>query len=130
MQLSYLILFTLQIVKNQQKKIADEQIKQNLKPKIFIQINIGNETQKSGILKDNLIEFYNFSKKLGLNIIGLMCIPPLGENTSKYFSEMKNLNQKIYLNELSMGMSSDYLNAIEYNSSYLRIGTNIFGERF
>ena len=112
------------------KKIADEQIKQNLKPKIFIQINIGNETQKSGILKDNLIEFYNFSKKLGLNIIGLMCIPPLGENTSKYFSEMKNLNQKIYLNELSMGMSSDYLNAIEYNSSYLRIGTNIFGERF
>ncbi len=112
------------------KKIADEQIKQNLKPKIFIQINIGNETQKSGILKDNLIEFYNFSKKLGLNIIGLMCIPPLGENTSKYFSEMKNLNQKIHLTELSMGMSSDYLNAIEYNSSYLRIGTNIFGERF
>ncbi len=112
------------------KKIADEQIKQNLKPKIFIQINIGNETQKSGILKDNLIEFYNFSKKLGLNIIGLMCIPPLDGNTSKYFSEMKNLNQKINFNELSMGMSSDYLNAIEYNSSYLRIGTNIFGERF
>ena len=112
------------------KKIADEQIKQNLKPKIFIQINIGNEPQKSGILKENLIEFYNFSKKLGLDIIGLMCIPPLDGNTSKYFSEMKNLNQKIHLNELSMGMSSDYLNAIEYNSSYLRIGTNIFGERF
>tara|TARA_B100000287_G_C20502182_1_gene729534 strand:- start:6 stop:668 length:663 start_codon:yes stop_codon:yes gene_type:complete len=112
------------------KKIADEQTKQNLKPKIFIQINIGNEPQKSGILKENLIEFYNFSKKLGLDIIGLMCIPPLDGNTSKYFSEMKNLNQKINFNELSMGMSSDYLNAIEYNSSYLRIGTNIFGERF
>ena len=111
------------------KKIAEEQSKQKLRPKIFIQVNIGNESQKSGILKENLFEFYNFSKKLGLDIIGIMCIPPFNENSSKYFSEMYDLKQKINLQELSMGMSSDYLKAIEYSSTYLRIGTNIFGER-
>jgi len=111
------------------KKIAEEQIKQNLKPKIFIQINIGNEPQKSGILKDNLTEFYNFSKKLGLDIVGTMCLPPFKEDSSKYFSEMNKLNQKLNLNEISMGMSSDYLNAIEFKSTYLRIGSNIFGQR-
>ena len=111
------------------KKIAEEQIKQNLKPKIFIQINIGNEPQKSGILKENLTEFYNFSKKLGLDIVGTMCLPPFEENSSKYFSEMNKLNQKLNLNEISMGMSSDYLNAIEFKSTYLRIGSNIFGRR-
>ena len=96
------------------KKIAEVQIKQNLKPKIFIQINIGNEPQKSGILKENLTEFYNFSKKLGLDIVGTMCLPPLEEDSSKYFSEMSKLNQKLNLNEISMGMSSDYLKAIEF----------------
>ena len=111
------------------KKIAEEQIKQEVRPKIFIQLNIGNETQKSGILKENLFEFYNFSKKIGLDIVGLMCIPPFDQNTSKYFSEMLDLNQKIKLKELSMGMSSDFLNAIKYRSTYLRIGTNIFGKR-
>ena len=111
------------------KKIAEEQIKQNLKPKIFIQINIGNEPQKSGILKENLTEFYNFSKKLGLDIVGTMCLPPFEEDSSKYFSEMNKLNQKLNLNEISMGMSSDYLNAIEFKSTYLRIGSNIFGRR-
>ena len=111
------------------KKIAEEQIKQNLKPKIFIQINIGNEPQKSGILKENLTEFYNFSKKLGLDIVGTMCLPPLEEDSSKYFSEMNKLNQKLNLGEISMGMSSDYLNAIEFKSTYLRIGSNIFGQR-
>ncbi len=111
------------------KKIADEQNKLNLKPKIFIQINIGNESQKSGIYKKDLLEFYNFSKKLGLDIIGTMCIPPFDEDSSKYFSEMYFLNQKIKLNEISMGMSSDYLKAIEYKSTYLRIGTDIFGKR-
>ena len=111
------------------KKIAEEQIKQNLKPKIFIQINIGNESQKSGILKENLTEFYNFSKKLGLDIVGTMCLPPFEEDSSKYFSEMNKLNQKLNLNEISMGMSSDYLNAIEFKSTYLRIGSNIFGQR-
>ena len=111
------------------KKIAEEQEKQNLKPKIFIQINIGEESQKSGIMKENLLDFYNFSKDLGLNIIGTMCIPPLDDDSSKFFSEMKELNESINLTELSMGMSSDYLNAIEFQSTYLRIGSNIFGQR-
>ena len=111
------------------KKISEEQFKQNLKPKIFIQINIGNESQKSGILKKDLIDFYDFSKKLGLDIVGTMCLPPMDEDSSKYFSEMKDLNQKINLNEISMGMSGDYLNAIESRSTYLRIGSNIFGQR-
>ena len=111
------------------KKIAEEQIKQNLKPKIFIQVNLGNESQKSGIIKENLLDFYNFSKDLDLNIIGIMCIPPFNEDSTKYFSQMSELNELIKLKELSMGMSSDYLNAIEHKSTYLRIGSNIFGQR-
>ena len=111
------------------KKIADEQNKVNVKPKIFIQINLADETQKSGIMKKNLLDFYNFSKNLGLNIIGIMCIPPFDEDPSKYFSQMSSLNSSINLNELSMGMSSDYLKALEYNSTFLRIGSNIFGKR-
>ena len=110
-------------------KIAEEQKKQNVKPKIFIQINLGEEKQKSGIFAENLHDFYNFSKNLGLNVIGTMCIPPFQEDSTKFFSEMNELNKKINLNELSMGMSSDYLSAIEFNSSYLRIGSNIFGQR-
>ena len=111
------------------KKIAEEQVKQNVKPKIFIQVNLGNESQKSGIIKENLLNFYNFSKGLGLNIIGIMCIPPFNEDSTKFFSQMSELNEIINLKELSMGMSSDYLNAIEYKSTYLRIGSNIFGQR-
>tara|TARA_A100001011_G_scaffold255817_1_gene264093 strand:- start:1548 stop:2210 length:663 start_codon:yes stop_codon:yes gene_type:complete len=111
------------------KKLAEEQIKQNLRPKIFIQINVGDESQKSGIIKDNLADFYNFSKDLDLNIIGIMCIPPFDMDSSQFFSQMNELNKKINLNELSMGMSSDYLNAIKYKSTYLRIGSNIFGKR-
>ena len=111
------------------KKLAEEQIKQNLRPKIFIQINVGDESQKSGIIKDNLVDFYNFSKDLDLDIIGIMCIPPFDMDSSQFFSQMNELNKKINLNELSMGMSSDYLNAIEYKSTYLRIGSNIFGKR-
>ena len=111
------------------KKIAEEQDKQNKKIKIFIQINLGDESQKSGINQNNLNEFYNFSKSLGLNIIGLMCIPPFNEDSTKFFSKMNELKQKINLNELSMGMSSDYLKALEYKSTYLRIGSNIFGKR-
>ena len=111
------------------KKISEEQQKQNKKPKIFIQINLGEESQKSGINKENLVDFYNFSKDLGLNIIGTMCIPPFEVDPTKFFDEMKNLNEKIGLNELSMGMSSDYLTAVEYKSTYLRIGSNIFGQR-
>ena len=111
------------------KKISEEQQKQNKKPKIFIQINLGEESQKSGINKENLVDFYNFSKDLGLNVIGTMCIPPFEVDPTKFFDEMKNLNEKIGLNELSMGMSSDYLTAVEYKSTYLRIGSNIFGQR-
>ena len=111
------------------KKIADEQNKQSVKPKIFIQINLGEETQKSGISKDNLLDFYNFSKSLGLDIIGTMCIPPFDEDSTKYFSQMNDSNKKIKLTDLSMGMSSDYLSAIEFQATYLRIGSNIFGQR-
>ena len=112
------------------KKISEEQNKQNLKPKIFIQVNIGNEEQKSGVNKDNLSEFYSFCKSLDLDIIGIMCLPPFDENPEKYFNQMKNLNENLKFNELSMGMSSDYLSAIEYSSSYLRIGSSIFGKRY
>ena len=111
------------------KKISEEQEKQNKKPKIFIQINLGEEVQKSGIVKENLLDFYKFTKDLNLNVIGLMCIPPFEEDSSQYFSKMSELSQIINLNDLSMGMSSDYLNALEYKSTYLRIGSNIFGKR-
>ena len=111
------------------KKISDEQKKQNVKPKIFIQINLGEESQKSGIMKNNLIEFYNFAQSLDLNIIGTMCIPPFDEDSDIFFSQMRELNQKINLKEISMGMSSDYLNAVAYNATFLRIGSNIFGKR-
>ena len=104
-------------------------LKKNFKPKIFIQVNLGDEDQKSGISIDKLKGFYKFSINLDLDIIGLMCIPPFNENPSKYFSKMNELNQLINLNELSMGMSSDYLEALNYNSTYLRIGSNIFGQR-
>mgnify|MGYP001300998432 CR=1 FL=1 len=112
------------------EKISTEQIKKNKKLKIFIQINIGNESQKSGILPENLENFYKIcNNDLNLNIIGLMCLPPNNLNAEKYFSEMFELSKKINLKELSMGMSNDYLNAIKYNSTYLRIGSKIFGER-
>ena len=110
-------------------KISEEQIKQEKKPKIFIQVNIGNEDQKSGINKDNLINFYNYCKKLDLDIIGTMCIPPNDTNTNKYFLEMNQINQKLNFKELSMGMSGDYLEAIKNNATYVRIGSKIFGSR-
>ena len=111
------------------KKISDEEIKQNKKIKIFIQVNIGKEEQKSGIDPGNLLDLYNYCKELDLNVVGLMCIPPFNEEPDKYFKEMKNLREKFSLNELSMGMSSDYLNAALNSSTYLRIGSSIFGTR-
>ena len=110
-------------------KIADEQTKQGKKPKIFIQVNIGNEDQKSGINKDNLMDFYKFCKNLNLDIIGTMCIPPNDGNTKKYFSEMSDINKELNFKELSMGMSADYLEAIRYNATYVRVGSKIFGSR-
>ena len=111
------------------KKIADEQIKQSKKIKFFIQVNIGNEQQKSGINKNQLPDFYEFCMTLKLNIIGLMCIPPFNEDSRKYFQEMSVINQSLKLKDLSMGMSSDYLDALDYSATYLRIGTSIFGRR-
>ena len=110
-------------------KISVEQEKQEKKPKIFIQVNIGNEDQKSGINKDNLVNFYKFCKNLNLNIIGTMCIPPNDGNTEKYFSEMNKINQKLNFKDLSMGMSGDYLEAIKNNATYIRVGSKIFGNR-
>ena len=111
------------------KKISEEQKKYENKPKIFIQINIGNETQKSGIDKSQLLEFYNECINLGLDIIGTMCLPPVNNNPDIYFSEMKKITNTLNLNNMSMGMSEDYLKAVEYSSTYLRIGSKIFGAR-
>ena len=111
------------------KKIADEEIKQSKKIKIFIQVNIGNEDQKSGIHKNQLFNFYKFCKTLKLNVVGLMCIPPFEEDSKKYFQEMSVIRQSLNLNELSMGMSSDYLEALSHSATYLRIGSSIFGKR-
>jgi len=111
------------------KKIADEQFKQNKNLKLFIQVNIGKEAQKSGIKIDQIEDLINLSKQLNLNVVGLMCIPPVNEGPDKYFKEIKSLNQKFNLKEISMGMSSDYLKAVENSSTYLRIGSSIFGER-
>jgi pyridoxal phosphate enzyme (YggS family) len=110
-------------------KIADEQQKHKKKPKIFIQVNVGNEDQKSGIDKRNLNDFYKFCKDLNLDIIGTMCIPPNDNNTEKYFFEMSEINQKLNFKELSMGMSGDYLEAIKNNATYIRVGSKIFGSR-
>ncbi len=111
------------------KKIADEQNKQNKSLKLFIQVNIGDEEQKSGIKVDQIKDLIIFSKKLNLNIIGLMCIPPVNEDSDKYFNEIKILSKKFNLREISMGMSSDFIKAVENSSTYLRIGSSIFGER-
>ena len=111
------------------KKIADEQLKINKKIKIFIQVNIGEEDQKSGINKDELNDFVYYCKKINLDVIGLMCIPPINSNSSDYFQEMKLLNNNFLFKELSMGMSSDYLEASKNLATYLRIGSSIFGQR-
>ena len=110
-------------------KIADEQTKQGKKPKIFIQVNIGNEDQKSGINKEKLGNFYKFCKDLNLDVIGTMCIPPNDQNTEKYFFEMSEINQELSFKELSMGMSGDYLEAVKNNATYVRVGSKIFGHR-
>ena len=111
------------------KKISEEQKKYENKPKIFIQVNIGNESQKSGLDKKKLSEFYNECINLGLNIVGTMCLPPIDNDPSIYFLEMKKITEILNLKEISMGMSEDYLKAIEHSSTYLRIGSKIFGPR-
>jgi len=112
------------------EKISKEQEKLKKNLKIFIQVNIGNEPQKSGILMNDLENFLNSCvKELKLNIIGLMCIPPQNEPVKEYFKKMYEINKFFNLKELSMGMSQDYLDAINYGSTYVRIGSDIFGQR-
>jgi len=111
------------------KKIADEQSKQNKKVKLFIQVNIGNETQKSGVIKEELKSLYLYCRELDLNVIGLMCIPPADKNPEPYFKELNKLNLSLGLSDLSMGMSSDYEQALDNSSTFIRVGSTIFGER-
>jgi len=112
------------------KKISIEQTSQNRNLKIFIQINLGGETQKGGIEPNNLKTFYQECvNELKLNIIGLMCIPPQNNETYLYFEQMSEFKKKLNLKELSMGMSSDYLEALKYGASFVRIGSKIFGSR-
>ena len=111
------------------KKIADEQEKIKKKVKIFIQVNIGNEHQKSGIKKNEISDLILYCKKIKLDVLGLMCLPPANSNSSIYFKEMNLLNSSHELSELSMGMSSDYIEASKNSASYLRIGSSIFGKR-
>ena len=111
------------------KKISDEQQKIKKKLKIFIQVNIGNEQQKSGVKKNELGDLISYCKNVKLDVVGLMCLPPADVESSFYFKEMNLLNTNFGLPELSMGMSSDYIEASKNSSSYLRIGSSIFGKR-
>ena len=111
------------------KKIADEQNKINKKIKIFLQVNIGDESQKSGINKTELRKLINYNREIGLDVIGLMCIPPANTDPENYFKEMKKLNSDVGFTELSMGMSSDFIVAVKHSSTYVRVGSSIFGQR-
>ena len=111
-------------------KISEEQKTIDNKPKLFIQVNIGNEDQKNGIQIKDLENFYETCiNKLNLNIIGLMCLPPENQDPKPFFKKMSELNKKLGLKELSMGMSSDYLDAIDLGASFIRVGSKIFGKR-
>ena len=110
-------------------KIASEQIKINKKIKIFIQVNIGDETQKSGIDKNKLNNLVSYCKELDLNVIGLMCIPPVDEEASLHFALLKKISENCGLRYLSMGMSADFEKAISFGATHIRVGSAIFGER-
>ena len=112
------------------KKIADEQKKINKNIKIFLQVNIGDEKQKSGINKNDIKQLVGYCKEINLDLIGLMCIPPVNINSEVYFEEMKNLNKALGFFELSMGMSSDFILAAKYQSTFIRVGSSIFGQIF
>ena len=111
------------------RKIVDEQNKINKKIKVFLQVNIGDENQKSGIDKNEVAQLVSFSKEIGLEVIGLMCIPPVNSDPEGYFDEMNKLNKDLGLPELSMGMSSDYILAAKHSSTHIRVGSGIFGQR-
>tara|TARA_A100001234_G_scaffold208295_1_gene206210 strand:+ start:381 stop:1031 length:651 start_codon:yes stop_codon:yes gene_type:complete len=116
------------------QKLADifsnYEISNPRKLKYFIQVNVGNELQKSGIPVNEVDSFYNYcTKEKNLEILGLMVLPPNDNNTKKYFKILSNLNKSLGLKDLSMGMSSDYSDAINFDSTYVRIGSSIFGSR-
>ena len=111
------------------KKIADEQLKINKRIKIFLQVNIGDEDQKSGIKKNDIAKLVSYCREINLDLIGLMCIPPAKIDPEHYFGEMKQLNKNFDFKELSMGMSSDFIKAAKNLSTYVRIGSSIFGQR-
>ena len=110
-------------------KISEEQKKIQKKPKLFIQVNIGNEDQKNGVNPNKLKSFYKYCLDKDLDVIGTMCLPPISEDPEKYFMRMNYLNKDLGLNELSMGMSADYISAIDNNATFIRVGSKIFGER-
>ena len=112
------------------KKILDEQNKVDKKIKIFLQVNIGDENQKSGLNKNEVGKLASYCREIGLDLIGLMCIPPINIDPENYFKEMSQLNKSLDFAELSMGMSSDFLIATKYFSTYVRVGSSIFGQRF
>ena len=112
------------------KKIADEQQKANKKIKVFLQVNIGDENQKSGINKHEVSKLVSYCRDIGLDLIGLMCIPPINIDSEIYFEEMTKLNKSLGFSELSMGMSSDFLKATKHLATYVRIGSSIFGPRY
>ena len=112
------------------EKISLEQEKKNIKPKIFIQINLGKESQKSGIDENDLENFYKRCvTEFNLNIIGIMCLPPFDEDPIPFFKRMQNLSESLKLKEISMGMSNDYLDALKFKATYIRVGSKIFGNR-
>ena len=112
------------------KKISLEQEKKNIKPKIFIQINLGKESQKSGIDENDLENFYKRCvTEFNLNIIGIMCLPPFDEDPIPFFKRMQNLSESLKLKEISMGMSNDYMDALKFKATYIRVGSKIFGNR-
>ena len=111
-------------------KISEQQTIKNFKPKLFIQVNIGNEPQKSGIEIDSVENFYKKCvEDFKLNIVGLMCIPPFDKDSKPYFTKMRELSNNLNLRDISMGMSNDYMEAINQGSTYIRVGSKIFGAR-
>ena len=111
-------------------KLSHHEKELNKKVKLFIQVNLAEEPQKSGIMFNDLNNFYNYcTKDLSLNVIGLMCMPPVDSNSQEYFKKLKKAAEQLNLEDLSMGMSSDYEQAILSGSTYLRLGTTILGER-
>ena len=111
-------------------KIANEQVKKNFRPKVFIQINIGGEEQKGGVGQEEILKFYSeINQNFDLDVIGLMCIPPFVNDTSPFFVKMKSFAESLNIEHLSMGMSDDYIEAIKNSSTYVRVGSKIMGQR-